>query len=93
MEEQRFWSRGDTGMTELLGVTAKIRSLRLSSKSSKMWHLYVELLHEDLILQRRVLEWINLVTWSVNGFQFAIIFGIVRHDADCCANLDAIYLR
>lgn len=23
MEEQRFWSRGDTGMTELLGVTAK----------------------------------------------------------------------
>lgn len=32
MEEQRFWSRGDTGMTELLGVTAKITSLRLSSK-------------------------------------------------------------
>ena len=37
------------------------------------------LLYEVFILSLRVLEWINLVTWSVNSFQLATIFGIV-----CC---------
>ena len=37
------------------------------------------LLYEVFILSLRVLEWINLVTWSVNSFKLATIFGIV-----CC---------
>lgn len=38
------------------------------------------LLYEVFILSLRVLEWINLVTWSVNSFKLATIFGIVSCD-------------
>ena len=38
------------------------------------------LLYEVFILSLRVLEWINLVTWSVNSFWLATIFGIVFCD-------------
>ena len=38
------------------------------------------LLYEVFILSLRVLEWINLVTWSVNSFKLATIFGIVCYD-------------
>ena len=41
------------------------------------------LLYEVFILSLRVLEWINLVTWSVNSFQLATIFGIVCCVTDC----------
>ena len=44
-----------------------------------MMAVNILLLYEVFILSLRVLEWINLVTWSVNSFQLATIFGIV-----CC---------
>ena len=73
MEEQRFWSRGDTGMTELLGVTAKIRSLRLSSKSSKMVALICR------IIARRPHSSTKSIGMDKSGYLVSEWFPICHH--------------
>lgn len=73
MEEQRFWSRGDTGMTELLGVTAKIRSLRLSSKSSKMVALICR------IIARRRHSSTKSIGMDKSGYLVSEWFSICHH--------------
>ena len=66
-------------MTALLVDSAKIRILKYWVTVAKMVAVNILLLYEVFILSLRVLEWINLVTWSVNSFKLATIFGIV-----CC---------
>ena len=61
MEEQRFWSREETGITEFLVDTAKIRTLKLFSYNSKNdGALYIiQLLCEIFVPSHIVLEQIN----------------------------------
>ena len=44
MEEQRFWSREETGITEFLVDTAKIRTLKLFTYNSKNGGAFIHLI-------------------------------------------------
>ena len=57
-------------MTELLVDTAKIRTFKFFSNSSKNGgSLNVLLFQEVFIFSPTVMEWINLDTWWVDSFQ------------------------
>ena len=80
-KDERIWPRGDIGITKHKKDTAKIRSLKLSSNSSKKWWLHnllyfcekTQRLHTNCLMLLKMCSELKIINWWVN-INWATIF-------------------